>query len=85
VVTLLPDREPATAQAWLAAHPTISVVARDRGGGYGEAAAKTPQTEKEPLSLSLRKRLGQLQGRLAVDQVRPQPATGQIPEIEIHG
>ena len=37
VVTLLPDREPATAQAWLAAHPTIS---RDRGGGYGEAAAK---------------------------------------------
>jgi hypothetical protein len=38
--TLLPDREPATAQAWLAAHPTISVVARDRGGGYGEAAAK---------------------------------------------
>jgi transposase len=39
-VTLLPDREPATAQAWLAAHPTISVVARDRGGGYGEAAAK---------------------------------------------
>lgn len=40
VVTLLPDREPATAQAWLAAHPTISVVARDRGGGYGEATAK---------------------------------------------
>jgi transposase len=40
VVTLLPDREPATAQAWLAAHPTISIVARDRGGGYGEATAK---------------------------------------------
>ncbi len=40
VVTLLPDREPATAQAWLAAHPTISIIARDRGGGYGEAAAK---------------------------------------------
>lgn len=40
VVALLPDREPATAQAWLAAHPTITIVARDRGGGYGEAAAK---------------------------------------------
>ncbi|MFK4529378.1 transposase [Bradyrhizobium japonicum] len=40
VVTLLPDREPSTAQAWLAAHPTIAIVARDRGGGYGEAAAK---------------------------------------------
>ncbi len=38
IVTLLPDREPA--QAWLAAHPTIAIVARDRGGGYGEAAAK---------------------------------------------
>jgi transposase len=40
IVTLLPDREPATAQAWLAAHPTIMIVARDRGGGYGEATAK---------------------------------------------
>jgi transposase len=40
IVTLLPDREPATAQAWLAAHPTIEIIARDRGGGYGEAAAK---------------------------------------------
>ncbi len=40
VVTLLPDREPATAQAWFAAHPTIAIIARDRGGGYGEAAAK---------------------------------------------
>jgi transposase len=29
IVTLLPDREPATAQAWLAAHPTIAIVARD--------------------------------------------------------
>jgi transposase len=40
IVTFLPDRESATAQAWFAAHPTIAVVARDRGGGYGEAAAK---------------------------------------------
>lgn len=34
------NNEPATAQAWLAAHPTIAIVARDRGGGYGKAAAK---------------------------------------------
>jgi transposase len=40
IVRLLADREPATAQAWLAGHPEISVIARDRGGGYGEAAAK---------------------------------------------
>jgi hypothetical protein len=40
IVALLPDREPATAEAWLATHSGIAVVARDRGGGYGEAAAR---------------------------------------------
>ena len=39
-ITLLPDREPATAQAWLSGQPQISVVARDRGGGYALAAAR---------------------------------------------
>jgi transposase len=40
IVKLLPDREIATVAAWLAAHPGIRVVSRDRGGGYGEAAAQ---------------------------------------------
>jgi transposase len=40
IVTLLPDREVATVRAWLADHPGIKIVSRDRGGGYGEAAAK---------------------------------------------
>ncbi|MGY4327199.1 transposase [Bradyrhizobium sp. LB7.2] len=40
IVTLLPDRETATVQAWLSKHPAINIVSRDRGGGYGEAAAK---------------------------------------------
>ena len=40
IASLLPDREQATAQAWLANHPEITVVARDRGGGYGDAVAK---------------------------------------------
>jgi len=39
-VTLLPDRALETSRAWLARHPSISIVARDRGGGYGEAIAK---------------------------------------------
>lgn len=39
-VTLLADREPATSEAWLRHYPSIRIVARDRGGGYGEAAAK---------------------------------------------
>ena len=40
VVALLPDREPATAEAWLRRHPRISIVSRDRGGGYGEAVVR---------------------------------------------
>jgi len=39
-IRLLPDREPATAQAWLAAQPQIAIVARDRGGAYSLAATK---------------------------------------------
>ncbi len=39
-IALLPDREPATAQAWLSDQPQIAIVARDRGGAYALAAAK---------------------------------------------
>jgi transposase len=39
-IALLPDREPATAQAWLASQPQICIVARDRGGGYAMAARR---------------------------------------------
>jgi transposase len=40
IVALLPDREVATIERWLAVRPEIRIIARDRGGGYGEAAAK---------------------------------------------
>jgi len=40
IIDLLPDREPATVAAWLAGHPEITVVSRDRGAGYGRAASK---------------------------------------------
>ena len=40
VVKLLPDREIATSVAWLANHPEIKILSRDRGGGYGEAATR---------------------------------------------
>ena len=39
-IALVPDREPATAQAWLVDQPQISTVTRDRGGGYALAVAK---------------------------------------------
>ena len=37
-IALLPDREPATVEAWLAQQSQICVVAGDRGGGYAAAA-----------------------------------------------
>ena len=46
-VTLLPDRALDTSRSWLARHQSISIVARDRGGGYGEAIAKAlPEAEQ---------------------------------------
>ncbi|MCP3733225.1 ISL3 family transposase [Sphingomonas sp. MG17] len=39
-IRLLPDREPATAQAWLSEQPQVKMIARDRGGAYARAAAK---------------------------------------------
>jgi transposase len=47
LVTLLPDRALDRSRAWLARHQSISIVARDRGGGYGEAIAKAlPDAEQ---------------------------------------
>ena len=40
VIDLLPDREAATVAAWLAAHPEITIVSRDRGGSYEQAATQ---------------------------------------------
>jgi hypothetical protein len=50
-VTLLPDREPATAVPWLAQHQEITVVAHDRGGGYGEAAGRVRWRRISPGSM----------------------------------
>jgi Transposase len=37
IIDLLPDWHPATIEAWLAHHPSIRIVACDRGAGYGHA------------------------------------------------
>lgn len=46
IVTLFPDREIATVQAWIAAHPEIAIVSRDRGGGYGKAVSAPTEIDR---------------------------------------
>ena len=38
IIDILPDREAATVASWLTEHPSITVIARDRGVGYKQAA-----------------------------------------------
>jgi len=47
VIDLLPDREAGTVEAWLAAHPDIAIVSRDRGGGYGHATSRAAPQAKQ--------------------------------------
>jgi transposase len=37
---MLPDRETESVRKWLAGHPEIEVVSRDRGGAYADGAAQ---------------------------------------------
>ena len=40
IVDILPDREAVTVTKWLAEHPSITIIARDRGAGFVQAATQ---------------------------------------------
>ena len=40
IIDILPDREAATVTKWLAEHPSITIIARDRGAGFVQAATQ---------------------------------------------
>jgi transposase len=67
VIDLLPDREAETSAAWMATHPEIVLVSRDRGGDYASAAASgAPQAIQCADRFHVMKNLGEaLEGVLA--------------------
>jgi len=67
VIDVLPDRKTETAAAWMAAHPEIALVSRDRGGDYASAAmAGAPQARQCADRFHVLKNLGEaLEGVLA--------------------
>lgn len=67
VLDVLPDRTADTSAIWMAAHPGIEVVSRDRGGDYAAAARKAlPRATQTADRFHLLKNLGEaLEGVLA--------------------
>ena len=67
VIDVLPDRKAATSAVWMATHPEIELVSRDRGGDYASAATSAaPQAVQCADRFHLLKNLGEaLEGVLA--------------------
>lgn len=87
VVDLLPDRSGSGVAAWLATHPGVTLISRDRSGEYADGArAGAPQARQvadrfhllrnlRDVVLRVLKRHAQLVGRVVPPEIEAQPLT----------
>ncbi|GAA2997437.1 ISL3 family transposase [Streptomyces lactacystinicus] len=80
VLDLLPDRDAATLAPWLAAHPQIEVICRDRASAYAEAAdAAAPQAQQVADRFHLWQNLIRAVERTVMDH---RPCLNSLPVVE---
>jgi transposase len=87
VIDLLPDRDTETVKAWLAAHPGVELISRDRWSDYAQAAAEAaPNAQQVADRWHLRKNLREAierhfereSGTIAQALNTPEPASESI-------
>jgi transposase len=61
IIDLLPDRQVETAAAWMAAHPEITHVSRDRGAEYASAASTGARKRFRSPTVSMSARICRMQ------------------------
>jgi transposase len=85
LLDLLPDREAESVKTWLAAHPEVYIVSRDRGGAYADGAAQgAPQARQVADRWHLCKNIGDaVEAFLIRTHVRLADAASNVTELTV--